>query len=147
MSRANRILAIALAVIVALAVVAALISRTQSASELPPGSPEATVQVYVDAALAGRYDEAARLLEPGSDCDVADLNRLAGMGPQTTRVVLVDSSVEGSTATVRVKLVYASGNPFDTSEFSDTQTYRLKRSGSAWVLTEVPWPLFECGKE
>jgi hypothetical protein len=122
MSRANRILTIALAVIVVLAVVAALVSRTRSASELQPGSPEATVQAYVDAALAG-------------------------MGMQTTRVVLVDSSVEGSTATVRVDLVYASGNPFDPSEFSDRQTYHLARSGSGWVLTGVPWPLFECWKE
>ncbi|HEU5144673.1 MAG TPA: hypothetical protein VFT81_05805 [Dermatophilaceae bacterium] len=147
MSRANRILAIALAAIVVLAVVAAVISGTRSAPEVEPGSPEATVQGYVDAALAGRYDEAARLLEPGSDCDAADLEQLTGMGMHAARVVLVDSAVEGSTATVQVDLVYASGGPFDTSEYTERHTYRLVRSGGGWLLTGVPWPLFECWKE
>jgi hypothetical protein len=147
MSRANRILTIALAVIVVLAVVAALVSRTRSAPELEPGSPEATVQAYVDAALAGKSDEAARLLEPGGECSADDLARTTGMGAPSVRVVLVHSSVEGSTATVEVKLVYATGDPFTASEYTEPHIYRLKRSGNAWVLTGVPWPLVECWKE
>jgi hypothetical protein len=152
MSRANRILAIALGAIVVLAVVAAVISANRPTAELEPGSPEATVQAYVGAALDGKVDEAARWLDPSGDCDVDDLTHTSSSGTPTVRVVLVDSATEGSgegsTATVQVELVYSSGGPFDTSEFSDKHTYHLKRSGSTWVLTGVPWPLFGCtGKE
>lgn len=151
MSRANRILLIALAAIVVLAVVAAVVSATRPTAELEAGSPEATVQAYVDATLAGRVDEAARLLDPAGECGVEDLQRSTGMGMQMARVVLVDSATEGSgegsTATVQVELVYASGGPFDTSEYRDKHTYRLVRSDGRWLLTGVPWPLYDCWKE
>lgn len=148
MSRANRILAVALAAIVILAVVAAVISANRPTAELEPGSPEATVQAYVGAAIDGKVDEAARLLDPAGDCGIDDLTRYSGGGTQTARVVLVDSTIEGSTATVEVDLVFAPGGRFDTSEYSERHTYRLKRSGNGWLLTGVPWPLYDCiGKE
>lgn len=144
MSRANRILVIALGAIVVLAVVAAVISARRPAAQLPTGSPEAAVQAYVTAAIAGKVDEAARWLEPSGDCDVNDLQRAGDLGSQPARVVLADSSVEGTTATVQVELVFSSGSPFDTSEYSEKHTYRLVRSDGKWLLTGVPWPLYDC---
>lgn len=147
MSRANRILAIALGAIVVLAVVAAIISAGRPAARFEPGTPEATVQSYVEAALDGRADEAARWLDPAGDCGAQDLDRAGAYGMTATRVVLVDSTVSGETATVQVALVLGSGGPFDSSEYREEHTYRLTRSGGTWLLTGIPWPLYECWKE
>ncbi|MDC5697244.1 hypothetical protein OO014_08235 [Intrasporangium calvum] len=147
MSRANRILAIALAGIVVLAVVAALVSRGRPSARLDAGSPEAAVQAYVDAALDGRADEAARWLDPAGDCDVGDLDRAGTSGMSATRVVLVDSTQNADSATVRVDLVFGSGGPFETSEYREPQSYRLVRSSGDWRITGVPWPLYDCWKE
>lgn len=147
MSRANRILAIAVGAIVVLAVVAAIISAGRPATRFEPGTPEATVQSYVEAALDGRADEAARWLDPAGDCGAQDLDRAGAYGMTATRVVLVDSTISGETATVRVQLVLGSGGPFDSSEYREEHSYRLTRSGGTWLLTGVPWPLYECWKE
>jgi hypothetical protein len=64
-----------------------------------------------------------------------------------TRVVLLDSSVDGTSATVEVEVVFSTGDPFSGSEYTETHTYRLTRSGSTWVLAGTPWPLYECWKE
>jgi hypothetical protein len=146
MSRANRILAIALGAIAVLAVVAAVISAGRPTERFDPGTPEAAVQAYVEAALDGRSDEAARWLDPAGDCDVSDLDR-AGTGMTATRVVLADSRTSGDSATVEVELVFGSGGPFDSSEYREQHTYRLTRSGGSWLLTGVPWPLYDCWKE
>lgn len=143
MGRANRIIALALGVIIVLAVVAAIVSGKQPTRAFDPSSPEAAVQRFVDAALHGRADEAARGLAPESECGFDDLIDVpAHMEP--ARVVLVDSSGSGSAATVQVELVYGSGGAFDPEPPRDRHTYRLIRTGGEWRLTGVPWPLFEC---
>lgn len=148
MTRANRVLVIALAGIVALAVIAAIISANRPAVRFDAGTPEATVQSYVDAALDRRVDEAARWLDPAGDCGVDDLERLGSYGGgEAVRVVLADSSIDGNRATVRVELVFGSGGPFDSSEYREQHTYRLTRSDGSWLLMGVPWPLYDCWKE
>ncbi len=147
MSRANRILAIALGAIIVLAIIAAVVSAGRSAPQFAAGSPEATVQTYLDAALDGRHADAARLLDPSGDCGVEDLERASYPGLGRTRVVLLDSSVESTSATVEVEVVFSTGDAFSGSEYTETHTYRLMRSGSTWVLAGTPWPLYECWKE
>lgn len=147
MNRANRILAIALGVIILLAIIAAVVSAGRPVAQLEPGSPEATVQAYVDAALDGRNDEAARWLDPAGECTAEHLERAGTYTMAPTRMVLVDSTVTGETATVRVELVSGSGGPFDSSEYREQHTYRLTRTNGTWLLTGTPWPLYECWKE
>lgn len=147
MSRANRVLAIALGVIVVLAVIGAVVSSGRARPQFAAGTPEATVQSYLDAVLDGRQADAAKLLDPSGECGVEDLERSRYPGVDATRVVLVGSSVDGSSASVEVELVFSSGDPFGSSEFAEKHTYRLTRSGSAWVLSGTPWPLYECWKE
>lgn len=147
MSRANRILAIALGAIAVLALVAAVISAGRPTERFDAGTPEATVQAYVEAALDGRADEAARWLDPRGDCDVEDLDRAGLAGMTATRVVLADSRTSGDSATVEVELVFGSGGPFDSSEYREKHTYRLTRSQGTWLLTGIPWPLYDCWKE
>ena len=39
---------------------------------------------------------------------------------------------------------YSSGGPFGGAE-SENQTFRLTRSAGTWLISGIPWPLFECG--
>ena len=144
MTRAGLVLAVALAGIVLLAVITALVWPHRAPTQLPPGSPQATVQAYLAAVLDGRTDAAAALLDPAGACDVTDLDRVGGLPPQGVRVVLLDATVRGDTATVRVELVYGADDPFGLSEHRERHTYRLARADGAWRLAGTPWPLYTC---
>jgi hypothetical protein len=147
MSRANRFLAIASATLVALAVVGALVSANRPGAMFDPAGPEAAVRAYVNAALDGRSDAAARFLATGGPCDAVDL-ATARVVERPDRIVLVDSSTEGDTATVVVEIAYPSGSgPLDPAEYTERHTYELTSASGAWRLTGVPWPLWECGGE
>ena len=147
MSRASRILAVALAAIVVLAVVAAVLAANRPGFTVDPASPEATVQAFIRAAVDGRSREAAALLAPGSDCDATHVARQVPTGP-TPRVALVRTKTDGDTATVEVRIVHSDASgPLDSTEYTEQFTYQLVRSAGAWRLTGVPWPLYECVKE
>jgi hypothetical protein len=147
MGKANRFLAIALATLVSLAVVGALVSANRPGAMFDPAGPEGVVRAYVNAALAGRSDAAARYLAEGSPCDAVDVARARGV-EVPDRVVLVDSSTEGDAATVVLETAYSSGSgPLDPAEYTEGHTYELTSASGAWRLTGVPWPLWECGEE
>jgi hypothetical protein len=139
--RPNRILAIVVGAMVVLAAVVVVLSANRSTADYDPGTPEGTVQAYLQAVTTGDYAEAATFLAPSSDCDVEDLDR-AGT-PDSARVYLVGTETEGETTTVTVEVTLPSGGPLDT-ESSETHLYRLTRSGGDWRLTGTPWPLYFC---
>jgi hypothetical protein len=138
----NRVLAIVVSGLVVVAVVAAVLAATRSSTTVAPGTPQAAVQGYLEAVLDGDADRAAGFLAPGSECTAADLDR-AGV-PDSTRVTLVSSTTDGSTARVKVQVSFGSGGPFDDGR-SETQTFRLEQSAGQWRLSGIPWPLFDCG--
>ncbi|OLT20654.1 hypothetical protein BJF81_05195 [Ornithinimicrobium sp. CNJ-824] len=121
--RAGKVLAIAVAALVLLAVVAGVVSATRPRTELPAGSPEATVQDYVTAVFSRDMDAAAAHLDPDGDCGVADLE-LAYV-ERDARVVLRDVDVDDDRATVRVDLVHTDSAPFGGSEWTQEETFRL----------------------
>lgn len=145
MNRPNRVLMLLVGAILAVAVVAAVLSATRSPAAYDPDSPEGTVQAYLEAALQGDNEEAAGYFAADSGCDAEDLDR--AHVTDSARVVLVDTDVEGDRARVDVEVAYSSGGPFDTSEYTEDQTFRLARAGQQWELTGTPWPLFGCGGE
>lgn len=140
--RPNRILAIVVGAMVVLAAVVVVLSANRSTAEYDPGTPEGTVQAYLQAVTAGDYAEAATFLDPSGDCDVDDLDRAGS--PDSARVYLVRTEVEDDTATVTVEITVPSGGPFDTAGSSETHLFRLTRSGGDWRLTGTPWPLYFC---
>jgi hypothetical protein len=128
---------------VVLAAVVLVLSANRFTADYDPGTPEGTVQAYLQAVTTGDYAEAATFLDPSGDCDVDDLDR-AGV-PDSARVYLVRTEVEGDAATVTVEITLPSGGgPFDTAGVSETHLFRLVRSGGDWRLTGTPWPLYTC---
>lgn len=140
--RAGKVLAIAVAVLVLLAVVAGVLSATRPRAQLPEGSPEAVVQQYVTAVFEQDLDAAADHLDPDGDCDVEDLEM--AYTERDARVVLRSTDVDGATATVRIDLVNADNAPFGGNEWTQEERFELTDLGDRWVITGEPWPVYSC---
>lgn len=128
-------------IIVVVAVVTVL-SSTKSAVVIDRSTPAGSVQVYLKAILSGKNGEAAKMLSTDSICTADDIDRAYVV--ETARVLLVDSSTEGTTAEVRVRVEIPSGSPFGDFMTED-HTFRLSSIDGTWRITGVPWPLFDCG--
>jgi len=128
-------------VIIAVAIVTVL-SSTKSAVVVDRKTPAGSVQVYLKAILSGKNVEAATMLSPNSVCTIEDIDRAYVV--DTARVLLVDSSTGGSTAEVRVRVEIPSGGPLGDFMTED-HTFRLSNVNGSWLLTGIPWPLFDCG--
>ena len=104
--------------------------------------PAWAVQKYLEAVLAGRNSDAAMMISPESECTVVDIDR--AYVNDNARVVLIDTSTNGNTAEVRVRVEFPSSGPFGATSTED-QTFRLTDSNGPWLITGIPWPLYNCG--
>ena len=138
----NRVLAIVIGLIIIAVAIVTVLSSTRSAVVIDRTTPAGSVQVYLKAVLAGKNAEAAKMLSPESACTVTDVDRAYIV--DTARVLLVDSTTEGTTAEVRVRVEIPSGSPLGDFMTED-HTFRLVNSNGTWLLTGIPWPLYDCG--
>lgn len=134
---------IVLGVVAVLAIVAAVVASGRSVPTYDAGTPEGTVQGYLQAVFDGDDQSAASYLSTTSGCDVDDF-REAYVG-ESARVVLRDSRIDGDEAAVEVEIVFSdAGGPFDTYEWSEDQSFDLVREDDSWRLIGQPWPLYYC---
>lgn len=138
----NRVLALAVGLIIVLIAVAAVVSSTRSTLVIDKSKPAWAVQNYLKAFLAGKNAEAAKMISPESECTVVDVDRAYIIN--NARVVLISTSINGSIAEVRVRVEFPLNGPFGDSSTED-HTFRLTDSNGNWLLTGIPWPLYNCG--
>lgn len=143
--RAGLVLAIAVALLVLLAVVAGVLAATRPAPQLTAGSPEATVQDYLQHVHAHELEDAAALLSAESGCTVTHLED--AYVDRGARIVLRDTRVEGDTARVRVDLVHDEGGLFGGGGWTSEETFELVRDGDRWAVSGTPWPMGFCGAD
>lgn len=141
MKRPTTVMVIIVTVIVALSIVALVFSLGRNVGSYEDGTPEAVAQDYLTATFDGDFDRAASLIDASSNCDADDLDR--AYIDDSARISLVESVIEGNRARVRVNVELPSGGPIG-GFFGEEHTLRLVRSGNGWVLTGVPWPLYDC---
>lgn len=139
--RALTVVALVSAVIVVAAVVALVFSFGGDVTSYEQGSPEDVAQSYLTAALDGDFDRAAAFIDSSSDCSAEDLDR--AYIDDAARISLIDSVIEGERARVRVNVEFPSGELIG-GFFGEEHTLRLVRQGGDWLLTGVPWPLYDC---
>lgn len=142
----NAILAIVFALLVIAVVLATLFTSGSASKNLDPSTPAGTVQSYLSAVLKGNYEKAAQFISSESSCDVQDLDRVYTV--DTARVDLVKTEIDGEHAQVWVKVDYPSGAPFDPMFDGvrvEDHTFRLLQVNDHWLLTGIPWPLYDCG--
>lgn len=126
-----------------LAVVAAVVASGRSVPTYDAGTPEGTVQAYLQAVFDGDDRTAASYLSTTSGCDVDDFR--GAYVAESARVVLRDSRIDGDAAAVEVEIVFSdAGGPFDTYEWSEEQSFDLVREDDSWMLIGRPWPLYYC---
>jgi hypothetical protein len=138
----NRILSIVVGAVLVLGVTAVIVAATRSAPQFDLSTPQGVVQAYLQDVFEGRPSEAASWIDPASGCDASDV---AGASTsRSARVVLVDSEIDGSKASIDVRITYTGGGPFDATEYSDQENFQLREDGGGWLITGEPWPMFYC---
>jgi hypothetical protein len=131
--------------VVAIIVVAAVAIGLGAPEPLDPTSPEGAVQGYLQAVLDGDEFAAVGFLTPElrDRCNAGDLHQ--AYLPESSRVVLIDSSIDGDDALVDVKITESWGpTPLDSGEYSFEETFELRRIDEGWAISEIPWPMHWC---
>lgn len=139
---ANRGLAVFGGAIVVIALVIAALSSSWTVPERDPKSPEGVVQAY----LAAVYDRDAKgalaLMEPDTECRESDFNQV--YTDRSSRVDLVQVTVNGDAADVQVRIEHANGDPLGGT-WTEEQWFNLERNGDSWRVQGPAWPLYNCG--
>jgi hypothetical protein len=138
----NRILALVVVVALALSVVSALVSSLRDEVKLSATTPEGVVQLYLTSIIEGKNDQAASYFAIDSTCDASDIDR--AYVSDTLRVNLVSTSMDDSSAYVKIDANTGASGPFDDG-FTESHTYRLRKESGKWLIEGIPWPLWECG--
>lgn len=140
---ANRVLGFVVAAIAIVALIVVLASR-QSTTQLDQGTPEATVQQYLQAVSDRNFDQALEFLSEDSKCTVEDFDR--AYIQESLRIGLTESSANQETAAVTVSIQSSNGDPFGGT-YTEERNFRLVNSDGEWKITGTPWPNYECGME
>jgi len=140
-NRANRVLLIIVSLTIVAAIVASIFGA-RSVKQLDPRTPAGAVQAYISNVLNGRNDLAVQHLTSDSPCKAEDLDRV--YINSSSRVALVDTQFNGDHATVRVKVEIPMGGPFESFNI-ENHSYRLVQEGGRWLISGIPWPLWDCG--
>lgn len=137
----DRVLLIGAVVVGLIVVVAALVALTRSEpATLDPSTPEGTAQRYVQAILDGDNATAEDMILE-EDCDIGP----RFFGDQTVRARMVNSTVDGDTATVEVELVFSGGDPlFGGYGYEEPAWINLTQVDGTWMVDSDSWPYFPC---
>jgi hypothetical protein len=126
--------------LVALAILSALQDKTVN---FAAGSPESTVQSFFTAMAERDSDAAIKLFVATTPCETFELDRQT-LSREIT-VDLVESSVTGDSAKVKVRVRYSSDDV--VGGWKEDQVIRLVKENGLWRLTGTPWPLYDCEQE
>lgn len=123
---------------IVIAVVAGVaIAVTRPPAETEPGTPEAAVQAFAEAVLAGDTETALSLVAPPRP-DRLRCNPSPGL-----RITLGDVNTGGNSARVAVKVTQSSDAGFPGDAYTWDDSFQLERSGEGedWLLSAWPWAL------
>lgn len=128
-----------LVVLVALVVIALV----REPVELDPGTPEGTVQGYLQAIADEDYEAAIAFLEPelAESCTASDLIEFAPQEPFSATLVDTEETDETATVVASISFTPAPG-PLDPGlEGMDTY-FDLTLIDGVWRITNDPWPYY-----
>ncbi|MBC7291689.1 MAG: hypothetical protein H5T83_10235 [Actinotalea sp.] len=137
---ADRVLVGIVVAVVLLGGVIAWVASRRTPEVFAPGTPEAVVQEFLGAAL-DRDDEKVLAMLSDESCTLEDLAR--AWVPESARIVLVDSTVRESSATVRIEVTEA--GDLLGGGWSHEEVVGLTRDGATWLVRPSSWPYYDCG--
>ena len=135
------IVGVLLAVLVAVAIVLAL----QPPDQFDAGTPEATVQDYLQAVIDSDQTAAAGLMTPDlvkrCGSDLSQIRR----SPGSFRAVILDTEPLGDDLIVNIEITEGSGSGLFGDSWSFDESLILIQVGDEWLIAEAPWPIY-CGE-
>ena len=140
-TRSGIVLGIIVAVIVVIVAVA-LVFALQGPEQFDPGTPEATVQGYLQAVIDEDQTAAARFLVPdlAKRCG-SDLDRIRHY-PRSFRAVVADTRPFGDQILITVEISEGSGAGLFSDSYTFDETLVLEKAGDEWLIAQVPWPIY-----
>ena len=138
---ANRGLAIVVGVIAVAALIVVNLSSSWHVTRRDPNSPAGVVQQYLGAVFEHRGAAAVALLDGSNGCSAAGFDQV--YSDPSSRVDLVETTLNGDHATVQVRIEHASGDPFGGT-WSEQQFFELVKVGGSWRISGNPWPVWSC---
>lgn len=139
--RPERMVAVVVAALVVVAIAVLALSTGRRVTTYDQSTPEGVAQAYLKAAFDGDFDTAASFFEPDSDCEASDLDR--AFLQQNARISLMEVVTEGDRSRVKISVELPSGGPLG-DVYREEHTLRLVSTDDAWLLTGIPWPLYDC---
>ncbi|NNF63631.1 MAG: hypothetical protein HKN07_05165 [Acidimicrobiia bacterium] len=138
----NRVLAIVggLAVI---AVILTVVVGNRAPAPLDPGTPQATVQTFVQAMIDGDLSLAEEQLSTTLSDDCRSQLRNAWID-DSVRVALDDVEIDEDRATVTATIQTGSTGLFDSYRGSNESVYELVFESGEWRIDHAGWPYFYC---
>lgn len=143
----NRALILIVTLISVVAIIFVALSTTRSTNNYEVNSPEWVVQQYLLAMFDGDTDSAYSFLAPSSPCNVTHLDRAWTDQNASINLVEVETNVmvgEKNTARVKVAVEFGTSDLFSTP-YVENHVYRLEESEGSWLITGIPWPVYDCG--
>ncbi len=133
------VVALLLALVVALA-----FAGSGELQEYAAGTHQATVQKYLEAVFDDDPDAATLYLSDAvtDRCQTALRRSFAPSGVSAT---LKSDRINGDSATVVIRLTFASDSVFDAGRYSEEARFYLERLDGQWRIVDDPWPVAPCG--
>lgn len=141
-AKLNRLLGTFIGVIVVIALILVFSSNMKRNQEFETGSPQWVVQSYLTAMIDGDTDRAIEFISESSPCKVIHLDR--AWVQKNINVSLSKVSINGTTARVEVAVEFGTSDLF-SSPYSENHIYRLEQKEQEWLITGIPWPVYDCG--
>jgi hypothetical protein len=138
----NRLLAAIVGAVLVAALASIAITSSQQNAELRSGSPEWVVQSYLVAMFDGETDKALAFLADSSPCNITHLDQ--AWINSNTNIDLLKSEISGATAKVEIAAEFGNSDLFNSS-YVESHTYRLEKVLTEWLITGIPWPVYDCG--
>ena len=134
-----------LAAVVVAVVVLALVAGRSRRQTFDEGTPQATLQNYLDAVFDGDPDQARTFLDQATDerCE-RPLRR--NVVADTVRAVLIDERIDQDRATIEVRLTFGDDSPFGSGGYDMDERFFLERLDDEWRIAEDPWPAAPCDR-
>jgi hypothetical protein len=137
----NRILIMIVALALILAAVAASLNSSREVEELSANSPEGVVQLFLEAVVEGKSENAEQYFSSTTNCDSSDIDR--SWMPERVRVNLTEIEKIGDRAFIEIAVDTSSGGLF-ADNYIERHNYRLAKESGSWRILGIPWPLYAC---
>ncbi|CAB4342863.1 MAG: hypothetical protein F2839_06020 [Actinobacteria bacterium] len=139
--KANVVLGVIVGIIGLSAAVVAQVA-TSPIVDISTSQPEGLVQSYLKANIDRDFDKALSYLDPSAKCAATDFNN--AYVPTSFSASLDKVATTSTGATVSISIDTPNGDPFGGT-YSESQTFQLKKVGTDWKISGIPWPLYQCG--